>query len=737
MPTFALEVPETHDSITRPVTTGIVRDLINYLGLPNTTSVKYTGSAGESAQSGSVLAESGEYTKFPFQDKVSVDLEETYLEEGVLNTAVSRRDNRPIFDDPQLMVSLRPVYTKTEATLSLRYRATSEVQAQKWRDTIRRRMTQGMQALLHEVIYHYPVPAVFHAVMSEIHSKRELVEGYGETFEEWLRNHYDARMTVLSNLDGSRGIVAIPEKQIQVQGWLSFVTEPDKPEKATEGDTWVVGFDYTYQYDKPTAMVIDYPIVVHNQLLDDKFLNFEKPYNPYNVPRRPSYSGALNDAFSRINYNPEMAFQGVVVPEFDDWKPKGQRYRTVPLFTSLVGVELDDPCQVVNLLDLGDTTLTQPVINHLFRHRSYLTTYLASVFHITVYRGDVAQNGQNFYVDEDLNVRTWEPLSARDVNHVRVSLVTDLRNLSSLAKEALRRDPEVCTQVVQVIDGLQRPWLPLADSVGTHTKSDMINQSYPSIKRPGFHLPSGDYSHQRTKPSLPQKGKGELSKGEEEAKEEGRIWQPIKEVIDKTTHLPKSETLEDFINLGGVIVLTKGMENGREVLVVFLENMFYEIIVNHFLKETIIKMERVTVEVVENDLSNYLLIKEYPDLRDYIEGLLKEGETLDEIVQHPIVVDALDPRINVVIVNHHGVYKPTNRNSKPGRIILPPKYKKNKVKQSEKTSLVDHLDILGGKVVTLPSFELVTEYLKHDITLTKINHSRGMMTVMQAGIIAH
>lgn len=735
MPTFALEVPETHDSITRPVTTSIVRDLINYLGLPNNTSVKYTGSAGESAQSGSVLADRGEFTKFPFQNKVSVDLEETYLEEGVLNTAVLRRDNLPIFNDPQLMVSLRPVYTKTEATLSLRYRATSQVQAQKWRDTIRRRMTQGMQALLHEIIYHYPIPGVFHAVLSEIHDKRELVEGYNESFDEWLRKHYDTRMTVLSNLDGSRGIAVMPEKQIQVQGWLSFVTEPEAPEKATEGDTWVVGFDYTYQYDKPTAMVIDYPIVVHNQLLDDKFLDFEKAYNPYNVPRRPSYTGALNDTFSRINYNPEMAFEGVVVPDIDDWRPSKENKRLVPLFTSLVGVELEDPQQVVNMLDLGGTTFTQPVVNFFFRERRNLNIYLGCVFHVTVYRGNMALSDNSIYVDEDLNVRTKVGLSARDVHHVRISMVTDLKNLSSKAQEALRRDPEVCTQVVDVIDDLRRPWLPLVDSIGSMTKGEQVDRDFThGIKkpRPGFTLPSGDWDNYPSRyPGT--SDSGSMSKEERDAQEDGRISQTIKDAIDRNTKLPKADNLEDFINAGGVIILTKGMENGRETLVVFLSGYFYEIVVNHFLKETIIEIERVSAEYVYANFLEYPLIDDYPEIRKYIFDLLDQGLTLEEIFSRPDVDAALDPRFNIIIVNKEGIYKPTQDTSKPGRLIGWPK--KNQPKRD--TSLVGHLDIIGGKLVTKKSFEEVIHVLPQDVTLVQVPQSRGMQTVMQAGIITH
>lgn len=735
MPTVALEIPETYDSVTRPVTSGIVRDLINYFELPNDTSIRYMGSAGEVAQRGSQLADERSNLHFPFGERVDVELTETYLEEGVLNTAVKRRDNNPVFLDEGLMVAMRPVYTKTEATISFRYRATNKTQAYKWRDALRRRMTQGTQALLHELIYHYPIPPVFHAILREVHGKRESVAGYGESFTQWLEKHYDPRMTVLSNLDGSRGAVAIPEKQIQVQGWLSFESEPDEPEKDREGDTWLLSFDYTFQYDKVTAMVIDYPIVVHNQLLDDKYLDLEKPYNPYDVPRRPSYTGRLNDSFSRINYNPDTAFQGVVMPDFDDWRPSGNNFKEIPIVTSLIGVELDDPYQVVNLMDLGDVSLTQSVINYLFRERRYLGTYLASPFHVTFYRGKTALSANSFYIDEDLNVRTREPLSPRDVHHVRLSIVTDLRNLSSRAQESLRRDPEVCFQVVDVLDGLQRPWLPMADSVGVQTKAEIIdrkgqwNSIYPS--RPGFHLPSGDWSHIRPKDSNPHRPT-KIFKEWEEAQREGRGWQPVEELLKRQRQSPTFEALTEWLNVGALVVLSGGVMEGKEILIVFFNGKLYQLTVNHFLKASIVGQNELEEEGFYSFWvdDNYYLVNSSSDVVAYIETQLRD-KSIYEVLTLPEVKKALSPDTNVTIINHYGIYKPTYQNSKPTRLVSPTR------PNLRGPMLSDELRILGNKVVTKPSFELVITHLKTEVSLASVSQGQGMRTVMQAGIVVH
>lgn len=696
MPIIALEVPETYDNITRPVMTGLVDDLITRLGLSK-MNILYPGSAEQVAQPGSVLGAESASSTFPFTERVRVEVEEQYLEDGLLTTAIKRPEHNAVFADPSLMVYMKPVYTTTECTVALRYRSPDKSQVLRWRDHIRRRMSQGKQALLHELIYHYSPPTVFHAILEEIHRKRESVAGYGEDFATWLSNHYTPRMTVLSNLAGSRGLLAIPEKQIQVQGWFNFATEPNDIEKSREGETWEIGFDYTVRYDKVTAMVLTYPIVVHNQLLDEKYINEEVPYNPYDQPRRPSLSGRLNDTFSRVNYDLDMAFKGVIVPPFDDWRARQNQGRLLPLFTSLIGVELEDPHQVVSLLDLGDTVLTQSVVNFLFRHREILSHYLANVFHVALYKGNVQQSADTLYVDEDLNVRSHLPLNPRDVHHFQLSVVTDLRNLSERGKEDLRRDPLVCVQVVDVLDGLQHRKLPFIDAGSVHAKGSLTRGEAgwetSEVSRPGFTSPRGDYSRIKPLPGNPRRPRG--------TPDPVNTWRPISQSFQASRQPPSFQALAEALQAGIQAQGLSGMEDGRETVLATLDDWYLKFVVHHFLQGRITDLTVLTETEWEHE---------------WVEGCyvaIIGNEALGEVV------------------TRNGIVKPTFNNSKPIRLTSPSR-------PGIRGPLVsDELVILGGKVVTKPSFEEVLRHLRPDINTSGITQATGLRTVMQAGIITH
>lgn len=458
MPSILLEVPETYDNSTRPVTTELVKDLINQLQLPNDTGIRYFGTAGVAAQKGSLLANHQQDIGFRFTQRVDVNQEETYLENHTLTTATRSRENPPVFVDSQLGVSIHPIYTRTQSVLQFVYRARDKTAAFQWRDHLRRKSSEGMQALLHNVTYHYSVPEPFMSLLDEIHFKRESVEGYGDSFNDYLLTHFTPRLTTLSNLDASRKLGAITEKQIEIQGWFDFETEPSSVEKDKEGETWEISFTYTVQYDKVTSMVMFYPIVVHNQLIGDEFVISPEVSNPYSGPRLGSRSARAFDGFRFTQEHlTRKGVEPVVIPPHDDWTPKGTRFKTLDILTTLVGVDYSDPTLVLNLGDMGEASLEPDILAFIDKHKELFTEYLGLPFLGTFYVQDQMVAFSDIYIDSDLNVRTVHPMDPRNVHHFKLAVLSDLRNLSLKGQEALKRHPSVMAKVLELIYRYHNP----------------------------------------------------------------------------------------------------------------------------------------------------------------------------------------------------------------------------------------------------------------------------------------
>ena len=496
MPCFVLESPETEANITRPIVHQIAFNLLQYLEYPVEPNILYQGPSEQSRQPGSRLEDHETTPSTSFINRVFVRLDEHYPDQGVLTTPIKQKEHNPVFIDQALEVYLRPIYIHTLPTLEFECRFNSLTQASRFRDTIRRRMSEGMQARLHELQYHYQIPPVLIEILKEVHRKREAVAGYDESLEAWFHRCFSHRMSVISNRSGTQGQIVIAEKQIQVQGWLSFETQPDAPTLAEDGSTWVMEMSYTFEYDKPISVAMDFPIAIHNQLLDEQYTAYEHPYSPYEVDRNLSHSMRHNDAFSQINYYPSTAFQGARIPEFDDWTPKYTRKGLMPLLSTLICVELDDPYQLVNLMELGDYTLAQEILNFIYRERNHLGVYLDCVFHLTLYRGAYPLDEWAIEVTENLDVRSKRPLNPRESYHLRLSLVYQLELLSEHAKLALRRDPLVCMLVFEWLNHLHNRRLPLSSSLGAQTIKDRFDQYIrsKSRNRPDFDAEVRDFN---------------------------------------------------------------------------------------------------------------------------------------------------------------------------------------------------------------------------------------------------
>ena len=109
------------------------------------------------------------------------------------------------------------------------------------------------------------------------------------------------------------------------------------------------------------------------------FYQQKKFYNPYEELRRPNKIIKSYDVLARGNYSPDTKFMGVVIPYYDDWKPRVTNSKYFPV-TALISVELEDPTFVVNLLELGDVTLSQTIVNYIFRNRVTVVKNLHDVF---------------------------------------------------------------------------------------------------------------------------------------------------------------------------------------------------------------------------------------------------------------------------------------------------------------------------------------------------------------------
>lgn len=459
MPTITREIQETYESITRPVVLDILREVLQITNLPADFPIIYNGDSATfklvntSIGGGNVLNS----VYMPGTDKLYVDVVEETPESDMLTMQTLYPENRFIFQDADVNTLIKPAYTQQTIVMSMRMKFKDKPTAERWRNGVRRAISQLRQENVHSIRYHYPVPKEFLVVLHAIWKRREARAPYGQTFQEWLKLHFTSKATTITDQAGRNDLLVIREMQTMVLGWFDF-TIPPAVEKPDDGSaSHVVAFEYRFTFDKPISCVMRYPVMVHNQLLDDEMLLVGGDYDPESWLRAPAASRERFDAITdRFQTRAMDTLSYLRLPESDEWRPQYIPIGTTTLATLLLELEVENPQELLNLTEIPNFELYPEIEQYMRTQHRWLPLATESAVVITVYDGDAMIDPTRYEIDSDLNLRLLYEPNIRNTYRVRIGLVNDLSLMSQRAGEALRQNGVAALRILATLD----PMLP-------------------------------------------------------------------------------------------------------------------------------------------------------------------------------------------------------------------------------------------------------------------------------------
>lgn len=437
MPTIAIEINDVDAAIIRPIAAGIIEDVKRITGIDEKCKTIFLGALGRAAQPGSTI-DSDPKDLSASDMLVQFDLEEDPLDETVLTNGVYNRNHHYVFSDPILGINIKPVYTQTEFTLNIKGRFPDKNSAVKWRNEFRRFTMSGRRTNTHTVTYHYPLPSESIIILAELHRLRERRAPYNETFETYVRNHIGDNITTLADQAGNNQTVAITESQVNVVGWFDAAAQPEPAAVDKEKSAYEVTFIYKYRIDKPISVVMQYPLMVHNQILSNRFRSDEVPYS---VEKEALKSTIIQNAqdIMRSNYpGIKKGYAGITYPFYDDWLPN---YRS-PFHTDMVRFMLRvSQTALRDVLDLNELDVFEldPLLKAYLSTRPIgpVTEFEAAV-HLRLYDGQTMVEEPCMTMTSGLIVTSTADLVLRKQYHLILAVLPDLTMLTSAALEHLR-----------------------------------------------------------------------------------------------------------------------------------------------------------------------------------------------------------------------------------------------------------------------------------------------------------
>jgi hypothetical protein len=455
MPKYSLEVPEVMESIMRPAVMAVVREFMAGIGIPTDTPIQFIDKGGSAPQSGSTLtANTNESVRLSRTNKFIIDVIEDYPEDMAQSAVVLRPEDPVFFKDDALQVYLKPAYQQVEYRINVKYRTEDKTTAELWQNRMKRKIGRGKDDDLHDVQYHFPIPPVFIIMLCEIHRMREAVAPYGETLGDWLKACFTERFTTISDQAGKNPTLVIRENQTNIIGWYDFGKSPPTPEKETDTGAYSVSFQYVFRLDKPEAVVIQYPLMIHNQLMARKFREDGKPFELEDIIRAPNLSQYEFEKIAK-QYPPTWAARpGIAIPHYDDWLPSIEIPGTQSIVRLLLQVDPLNPTHLVNLESLGNWEFKDYAIAYMRECAQFMCVPRESVYSLTLHRNwnmmdqskiqvITNQGGIDLLYEDDLELREWY--------HLHVSMLFDLSQLTDRALALLFKHGQFAIELMKVI----------------------------------------------------------------------------------------------------------------------------------------------------------------------------------------------------------------------------------------------------------------------------------------------
>ena len=335
MPNVSIVLPNVDESVFRPLIadlTSQIQELTNLNFVEDIRFLNYNGSV--QTPDSSVTDLKSRYASFSGQNRIWIEAEEDYNPEGWSSSVIEREEHWPLFVDSQLGVNIAPILIPSNVTLKFKFSTNSRDEARKWRDDIAMRLAQLRDGYQHTLTFNINLPTAIWELVSDIWEAREKIKGYNQPLDEYIKEHSDSDLTIVSNALGHHRTFAFKRRMARINGRFDISPLPEKPTYEEAGGIWECSIAYKITYDRPLGCRIRYPIMVHNQFLSDKYI-METNVNQNMNDKQKKLSMSMFDfsqfeSYQLNGYNcSQDAF--IQIPSIDDYV-----YRVTPKGTATV-----------------------------------------------------------------------------------------------------------------------------------------------------------------------------------------------------------------------------------------------------------------------------------------------------------------------------------------------------------------------------------------------------------------
>lgn len=232
-------------------------------------------------------------------------------------------NTNPVFICKDINTAVREALIPCTLQLGITFSLLSRANGYDLLNRLYSKYAPGEMIVVSDIMFDYKVPDDIMSLLFYLYkvSKPADVDTttYLNGFMDWVRKYSANKMGLVYNRQNQkRKEIVIKKNGFQMIGQLDLTS--DAPESVKSGQSTIlynIHATYTFQFNRPTALLADFPVVCKNKLVDGIFLSMDK------IDTEQKYPMPINEIEKqyRDSLKPiEDAYKFIIkVPWYDDW----------------------------------------------------------------------------------------------------------------------------------------------------------------------------------------------------------------------------------------------------------------------------------------------------------------------------------------------------------------------------------------------------------------------------------
>lgn len=259
------QIPSTETTQQKAVVDSVIDQVFNSMGIARTNVVFTDPHWNTAHDAGGTVGDTTE-VKFEGSDFIEASVEEERDPMERIARGIGRTEERMVFVDKDIEVTLAPVRTRYNTTVTLRRTSSSRDLLLRWINNLNSLIDMGQQSIMVEAESYYLLPKNAIWVLWECWKASEVRVKRFDTFREFLNNGLDASATEVVDMAGTNK-TAISFRCNHTR--IEVVLDATEPEWNEEAGVYFAMFVIRFTYQRPEEVVVSYHHIINQTALPE------------------------------------------------------------------------------------------------------------------------------------------------------------------------------------------------------------------------------------------------------------------------------------------------------------------------------------------------------------------------------------------------------------------------------------------------------------------------------------